>query len=123
MWERIRVILRKELIQTLREPRMRFLLFLPPVIQLIIFGYAVNLDVDHIKTAFMDEDHSPMSRDLMAAFSGSGTSSAAGFVFGADEKPPIHAKVSRLPKPMLSDWPPPIESPAKARLSRSAFTE
>jgi hypothetical protein len=30
------------------------------------------------------------------AFSGSGTSSAAGFVFGADEKPPTHANVSRV---------------------------
>ena len=42
MWERIVVILRKEFRQALREPRMRFLLFLPPLVQLIVFGYAVK---------------------------------------------------------------------------------
>jgi ABC-2 type transport system permease protein len=72
MWERITEIIRKELLQVFRNRRTRTALFIPPMIQLIIFGYAVNLDVDHIKTAFMDEDHSPMSRELMAAFSGSG---------------------------------------------------
>jgi len=72
MWERITVILRKELIQALREPRMRVLLFLPPLIQLLIFGFAVNLDVDHTKIAWMDMDHTPLSRDLRARFEGSG---------------------------------------------------
>src|ERR1035438_4727142 len=56
MWERLRVILRKEFIQALREPRMRVLLFLPPFLQLLIFGYAVTLDVDHAKIAWMDMD-------------------------------------------------------------------
>src|SRR5471032_1341201 len=72
MWERILVIMRKELIQTLREPRMRVLLFLPPVIQLLVFGFAVNLDVDHARIAWMDMDRSPLSRDLRARFEGSG---------------------------------------------------
>ena len=44
MWERIFVILRKEFIQALREPRMRVLLFVPPMVQLIVFGFAVNLE-------------------------------------------------------------------------------
>jgi ABC-2 type transport system permease protein len=72
MWERIWVIIRKELLQTLREPRMRVILFLPPVIQLLIFGFAVNLDVDHARIAWMDMDRSPLSRDLRARFEGSG---------------------------------------------------
>ncbi len=46
MWKRIREIVRKEFRQTLREPRMRVVLIGPPLIQLIIFGFAVNLDVD-----------------------------------------------------------------------------
>ncbi len=46
MWSRIRVIIRKELLVTFRDPRMRLLLFFPPIIQLIVFGYAVNLDVE-----------------------------------------------------------------------------
>src|SRR5437016_14443039 len=68
MWERIQVILRKEFRQALREPRMRVLLFLPPLVQLIIFGYAVNLDVDNIRIAWMDLDRTPESRDLLASF-------------------------------------------------------
>lgn len=71
MWNRIREIVRKELRQTLREPRMRILLFGPPLIQLILFGYAVNLDVDSARVAWMDQDRTPVSRDLRAAFEGS----------------------------------------------------
>src|SRR5204862_7203727 len=47
---------------------MRFMLFLPPLLQLLIFGYAVNLDVEHIRIAWMDMDRTPESRDLGAAF-------------------------------------------------------
>ena len=72
MWERILVILRKELIQALREPRMRILLFVPPMVQLLVFGFAVNLDVDHARIAWMDLDRTPKSRDLRARFEGSG---------------------------------------------------
>jgi len=72
MWERLRVMLRKEFIQALREPRMRVLLFLPPFLQLLIFGYAVTLDVDHAKIAWMDMDRTPESRALLARFEGSG---------------------------------------------------
>jgi hypothetical protein len=52
------------------------------------------------------------------AAAGSGTSSAGGLVFGADENAPIHAKVSRCPSPKFRLCPPPIERPAKARCSR-----
>ena len=72
MWERIRVIVRKEFLQTLREPRMRVMLFLPPIVQLLIFGFAVNLDLDHARIAWMDMDRTPLSRELRARFEGSG---------------------------------------------------
>jgi ABC-2 type transport system permease protein len=72
MWRRIREILKKEFRQALREPRMRAMMFMPPLIQLLIFGYAVNLDVDHTKIAWMDQDRSAQSRNLRAAFEGSG---------------------------------------------------
>ena len=65
MWARILVIVRKEFRQALREPRMRVLLFLPPLIQLVLFGYAVNLDVDNIRIAWMDQDRTPASRELL----------------------------------------------------------
>jgi ABC-2 type transport system permease protein len=72
MWERVAVILRKEFSQVLREPRMRTLLFIPPMVQLIVFGFAVNLDVDRARIAWMDMDGSPASRQLHDRFTGSG---------------------------------------------------
>jgi ABC-2 type transport system permease protein len=71
MWNRIREIIRKEFFQTFRDPRTRALLFGPPLLQLILFGYAVNMDVENARTAWIDMDHTPESRDLLAAFRGS----------------------------------------------------
>jgi ABC-2 type transport system permease protein len=71
MRERLIEIIRKEFRQAFREPRMRTMLFLPPIIQLLIFGFAVNLDVEHANMAWMDQDHTPQSRELLAAFQGS----------------------------------------------------
>lgn len=71
MWKRIREIMIKELRQTVREPRMRLLLFVPPMIQLIVFGYAVNLDVEDSHLAWLDRDGTPASRELRADFEGS----------------------------------------------------
>jgi len=70
-FERLTEIIRKEFRQAFREPRMRFMLFLPPVIQLLIFGFAVNLDVNHSSIAFMDGDHTFESRELLSAFAAS----------------------------------------------------
>jgi ABC-2 type transport system permease protein len=72
MWGRIFAIIRKELSQMFRNPRTPWLLFLPPIFQLIIFGYAVNLDVDNLRMGWLDLDHSPSSRELLAHFQGSG---------------------------------------------------
>ena len=72
MRQRLRAIIRKEFIQALRDPRMRGMLLIPPLIQLLIFGYAVNLDVDTAKIAWMDQDNTPQSRALRAQFEGSG---------------------------------------------------
>jgi len=72
MRQRIRTIIRKEFRQVLRDPRMRGLLFIPPLMQLLIFGYAANLDVNNARIAWMDEDHSPNSRELLSQFLGSG---------------------------------------------------
>src|SRR6187402_749558 len=71
MWERLRHIIRKEVLQAFREPRMRVMLIMPPLIQLLVFGYAVSLDVNHSKIAFADLDNTPLSRELRDAFAGS----------------------------------------------------
>lgn len=72
MFERLKAMLVKEFIQALRDPRMRFILFVIPVFQTVIFGYAVNTDVRHVRTAVYDLDNSPESRDLTAQFVRSG---------------------------------------------------
>jgi len=71
MFRKIRYLLVKELIQTLRDKRMRVTLIVPPILQLIIFGYAANLDVKHIRTAIRDLDQSVESRDLIGRFGSS----------------------------------------------------
>ncbi len=68
---RILVIFKKELITTFRDARMRTLLIGPPILQLIIFGYAVNLDVTNSRLGWLDLDQTPESRQLFAGFRGS----------------------------------------------------
>lgn len=85
MRQRIRNIIRKEFLQTVREPRMRVMLFLPPIIQLLIFGFAVNLDVDSARIAWMDQDRTPESRQLLSEFQGSGRFVIAATPFGEEE--------------------------------------
>jgi ABC-2 type transport system permease protein len=65
-------MIRKEFRQMFRSPQMRGMLFFPPLIQLLVFGFAVNLDVDSAKIAWMDQDHTPQSRELFSQFEGSG---------------------------------------------------
>ena len=71
MWERVYEIVRKEFRQVLRDPRMRTVLIVPPIMQSIIFGFAVNLDVENARLAWMDADRSAESRELRDAFDGS----------------------------------------------------
>jgi ABC-2 type transport system permease protein len=72
MAERIRHMLIKEFIQLFRDPRMKSMIFLMPIIQVLVFGYAVTTDVRHIRTAVYDLDNSPASRELASRFSDSG---------------------------------------------------
>ncbi len=72
MRQRLACIIRKEFRQVLRNPQTRAMLVLPPLIQLLVFGYAVNLDVNHAQIAWMDEDRTPQSRELLSHFQGSG---------------------------------------------------
>ncbi|HKT34403.1 MAG TPA: ABC transporter permease [Nitrospira sp.] len=68
MLGRLRGMLIKEFIQVFRDKRTRFLLFGPPVIQMLVFGYAATLDIRHIPTAVLDYDNSQVSRDLVSRF-------------------------------------------------------
>lgn len=69
---RLGALLRKEFLQLLRDPRMRFVLVVPPLIQLLLFGYAATFDVRHADIAIVDHDGSRASRDLLAAIVATG---------------------------------------------------
>ena len=70
-WERIKRMVVKEFIQTLRDPRTRFVLFVPPVIQMLVFGYAATLEVKHVSMAVLDRDNTQDSRALIQRFTSS----------------------------------------------------
>jgi ABC-2 type transport system permease protein len=72
MWERLKTMLVKEFIQIFRDPRMKAVVFVTPILQLVVLGYAVTTDVTHVATAVADFDHSQESRELIRRFESSG---------------------------------------------------
>ena len=68
---RIRSLIRKELRQLLRDPRSRRLVFISPIFQLVLFGYAVNTDVRRVRTVVQDGDGTPTSRAMVDALENS----------------------------------------------------
>lgn len=69
---RVGRMVRKELRQMLRDVRMRGVIFLSPLIQLVVFGYAVSTDVRHVPTWVVDQDRSVASRELVDRLTASG---------------------------------------------------
>jgi ABC-2 type transport system permease protein len=63
--ERIRQMVIKEFIQIFRDKRMKAIVFVIPLLQTMVFGYAVTMDVNNIPTAVYDLDHSYESRELV----------------------------------------------------------
>jgi ABC-2 type transport system permease protein len=71
MWRRLHQMLIKEFIQVFRDPRTHFLLFGPPIIQMVVFGYAATLEIQHVPMAIVDYENSQVSRDFVSRFTGS----------------------------------------------------
>lgn len=69
---RISHMVRKELRQVFRDPRMARLVVVAPIVQLLVFGYAVSTDVRHTPTIVLDRDQTRASRDLVAALTAGG---------------------------------------------------
>jgi ABC-2 type transport system permease protein len=70
--ERVFEMVRKEFRQIFRDPRLRRMIFVAPVVQLLAFGYAVSTDVRNVSTLVVDHDHTRASRALVEAFRASG---------------------------------------------------
>ena len=71
MFGRLKQMLIKEFIQVFRDKRTRFILIGPPIIQMMVFGYAANYEIRHVPTVVLDLDHSQESRELVSRFTSS----------------------------------------------------
>lgn len=71
MIRRILSVIKKEFLQLKRDTRFLFVLFFFPVLLLVIFGYAINFDVKHIKVAIYDQEKSDLSRDFIRSITNS----------------------------------------------------
>ena len=71
MLGRLKQMLIKEFIQVLRDKRTRAILIGPPVVQMLIFGYAATFEIRNVPTVVLDQDHSQESRDLVSRFTSS----------------------------------------------------
>jgi len=67
-WVRFSSIIRKEILQIRRDPPSIAIAIIMPLFMLLLFGYAVNTDVEHISTAVWDQDKSESSRELIQQF-------------------------------------------------------
>ena len=81
---RLAAVARKEFLHILRDPRSLLMALGVPFVQLLLFGYALTLDVDRIPTLIYDADQTPQSRELIARFDGSRFFRIDGFVDDRD---------------------------------------
>jgi ABC-2 type transport system permease protein len=70
-FRRVRAMAHKEFLHIVRDARSLGMALLVPLLMLVLFGYALSLDVDRIPTVFVDQDRGPASRDLRARLEGS----------------------------------------------------
>jgi ABC-2 type transport system permease protein len=77
-WIQYSAVVRKETFQTLRDKQVMFLLIVAPLIQTVLFGVAVDFDVDRVPTVVVDQDHSEASREHVRRLLADGTLVHAG---------------------------------------------
>ncbi len=92
MLGRIYNLVLKEFLQMRRDTYARFRLTVPPLIQMIIFGYAATFEVFNVSTAVLDLDHSQESRELVSRFASSGRFRIVSIAQNPDE---IRAAIDR----------------------------
>src|SRR5512137_2729483 len=69
---RILALTRKELLAILKDPKTRFSLFLPPILQCLVYGYVATYDLNDVPYAVLDQDRSAAAQELLAGLDGSG---------------------------------------------------
>ena len=85
MNHRLIALIKKEFNQIKRDKRLAISLIVPPTVQLLLFGFALNATVEHLKMGVVDLSHTPESRDLVANMTESGAFVLAHTYFSADQ--------------------------------------
>jgi ABC-2 type transport system permease protein len=97
MLDRIWRMIVKEFLQLRRDKYARFRLLVPPIIQMLIYGYAATFEVNHLRIAVIDFDHSQESRDLISRFTFTGRFEVAKILKNEGE---LEALIGRSDIPM-----------------------
>ena len=71
-WSRLRALLVKEFLQLMRDPKMRFFVVVPPIVQLLIFGYAATFDVKYAAVGVVDASRTAASRAVLSSIHATG---------------------------------------------------
>ena len=82
---RMRALIRKEFRQILRDRRLAISLILPPTLQLLLFGFALNATVSNLRLGVVDDSRTPESRELVAIMTESKSFQGAGTYFNVNE--------------------------------------
>ncbi len=77
---RLWAIARKEFLHVIRDPRSLAMAIAMPVLLMMLYGYALSLDVDNVPTVVWDQSESPASREFISGFNGSRYFSIRGYV-------------------------------------------
>jgi ABC-2 type transport system permease protein len=83
--KRVFYVVRKEFLQMKRDRRMVGMLFVAPILQLVLLGYAASLDIKNIPMVVCDLDNSKQSRELVEHYSGSEYFNLVGYTQNPDE--------------------------------------
>ncbi len=86
---RVQAIIRKEFYHLIRDYRSLYLAFAIPLLLILLFGYALSLDVDNVETVVVDQDRTDLSRD---------------FIRRLDASPYFHVKAHLADTRIVGDW-------------------
>jgi ABC-2 type transport system permease protein len=73
MWTRLKALIVKELLAVLRDPKSRTIIIVPPLVQLLVFAYAVTLEVKNVDLLALNHDSGHWSQELIQRIEGAPT--------------------------------------------------
>ena len=83
--ERLTALILKEFLNIMKDPKSRFVVIVPPIIQFFIFSYAATFDLENVRYAVFDECRSVLSRSFIADIEGTGRFKLTGYLENAEQ--------------------------------------